>query len=361
MTKNNCEIIRLENKDHIIKRYTPKARGRFVTERNFYLIHGERFQHFLPKLYRYDDNTLELFLEKKGMSLSEFNYRKNRKNLHKFNSQILEMVDELKSHGIYHNDIRYKNVLIDCKDNLSLIDFEMWGVTDEDKNDDNILPVVPHDKFKYTIFVINAYPERTLKYLNDDRYTIWSAKTPEDISDEIVSKYHFRCNAKELLKKKICACSESHLSCIRHIRDHQINNAIIIEDDALINFDRISELEDIDEITYVGGMYHPLALKNIKDFNRPDSIMGINNIDPKEFLITNAHGYYIPNFNLCDILLKQKNPLKRRAIDVEFKNLQKQNEIKQFIFPAISTLVMADAKTGFTWSQYKLKDDLTFY
>lgn len=358
MTANNCEIIRVEKKDYIIKRYKKNAKNRYTREKEFYLTYGQRFEKIIPKLYQYDDDTLELFLEKKGMSLVEFNYRKSRKRLHKYNEEILGMVEELKSENIFHNDIRYKNVLIDCKDNLCLIDFEMWSNEDNDKNSDKILPIVP---FKYTIFVINAYPERTIKYLNDDRYTIWSALTPDDITDEILSKYHFRYNAKELLKKKICACSESHLSCIRHIRDNQINNAIIIEDDAIIDFERIDELELTNEITYIGGMFHPLAMSKMKEFVEPESKMGINDIDSKQFLITNAHGYYIPNFELCDILLKQKNKDRRRAIDVEFKNLQRENHIKKYLYPAISTLVLTDAKTGFTWSQYKLKDNLFLY
>jgi len=358
MTANNCEIIRVEKKDYIIKRYKKNAKNRYTREKEFYLTYGQRFEKMIPKLYQYDDDTLELFLEKKGMSLVEFNYRKSRKRLHKYNEEILGMVEELKSENIFHNDIRYKNVLIDCKDNLCLIDFEMWSNEDNDKNSDKILPIVP---FKYTIFVINAYPERTIKYLNDDRYTIWSALTPDDITDEILSKYHFRYNAKELLKKKICACSESHLSCIRHIRDNQINNAIIIEDDAIIDFERIDELDNINEPCYIGGQIKSLKLCDEKLFVKPDDIPdGLNTIDKNKYRVSGAFGYYIPDYNQTQFFLKQHYE-KRRGIDVEFMLEQKTENIKYFIYPAISTLYLPDAKKGFSNSQMNIKNDFKHY
>jgi GR25 family glycosyltransferase involved in LPS biosynthesis len=119
---------------------------------------------------------------------------------------------------------------------------------------------------KYKVFVINAYEQRKDKYLNDDRYTLFEAIHWTDVTDEMLKNYHFRWNAKEELKKKICACSESHLACLKHIYDNKIDNAIIIEDDAVLNFDRLNELDDIKEFCYIGGMFFPPLIKDKKDF-----------------------------------------------------------------------------------------------
>ena len=210
------------------------------------------------------------------------------------------------------------------------------------------------------VFVICAYEDRKDKYLHDDRYTIWNAIKYTDITDNTLDKYHFRYNAKKELKQKITACSESHLACLKYIYDNKIDNAIIIEDDAIINFDRLNELDDIDEICYIGGMFFPPLLKDKNKFIKPTFDKGLHTIDPDKFVIHNAHGYYIPNHKLIPPLTRQTHK-KRRAIDVEYKQQQLRKELKLFIYPAISTLHMEDAHKGFTWSSYKLPDALLKY
>ena len=56
-----------------------------------------------------------------------------------------------------------------------------------------------------------------------------------------------------------------------------------------------------------------------------------------------------------------KKGKKRRALDAETKHLQRARVLTKFLYPAISILNMEDAKKGFTWSKYKLKDDLKYY
>ena len=51
-----------------------------------------------------------------------------------------------------------------------------------------------------------------------------------------------------------------------------------------------------------------------------------------------------------------------RAIDVMFWELQKKKIIKYFVFPALGTLFLEDAKQGYTYSAgYKLQDDQIHY
>lgn len=210
------------------------------------------------------------------------------------------------------------------------------------------------------VFVINAYEERKAKYLTDDRYTIWPAIHWTDVDDKTLENYHFRHNCKKDLRQKITACSESHLACLKHIYDNKIDDCIIIEDDAILDFDRLDELKDINEFCYIGGMLFPPLLKDKKDFVKPTFENGLNEIDTDRFVIHNAHGLYIPNYK-CVGPMTRSTYKKRRAIDVELKHQQLRKEIKLFLYPAISTLHMEDSKKGFTWSSYKLPDPLFNY
>ena len=153
------------------------------------------------------------------------------------------------------------------------------------------------------------------------------------------------------------------MRCLEKIKNEKINNAIIIEDDAVIDFKRLSELNLINDPCYIGGIFYPPLLKDVKDFIKPNYLSdGLNMIDPEKFVINNAHGYYMPNYLDTDLFL-EKHYEKRRAIDVEFKRQQIKKKLKYFVYPAISILHLKDAQTGFTWgsSNYNLKDDLRFY
>ena len=353
MTKNNCSVEIFP--DRVVKTFKFNAKQRFLNELKFYEYYSQSY-HFVPNLLDYDHLKREIVLENVGQSLTTKHYRKNKNIYKNYTTEINLMVNTLKKNKIYHNDIRYKNVCINDNQELYLIDFEVWSHKYQDKNDDKILP----DDYK--IFVICAYPERINKYLVDKRYEIFKATWWEEVSDEMINERHFRYNCGEELKRKITACSDSHLRCLQKIKDEKINNAIIIEDDAIINFERLSELDGINDPCYIGGIFFPPVLKDTKTFIKPIVEYGINTIEPDKFVINNAHGYYMPNYLDADLFL-EKHYEKRRAIDVEFKRQQIKKKLKYFVFPAISTLDLKDAQNGFTWgsSNYNLKDDLSYY
>ena len=145
---------------------------------------------------------------------------------------------------------------------------------------------------------------------------------------------------------------------------------IIIEDDALIDFERLQELNNMTNFCYIGGRFQTPVLKHNKHI---DSIINrdllksneINVIDKDQFIISGTHGYYIHTpQNAEDVYKNITNKKKRRAIDVEFKRLQKEGKINAFIYPAISTLHLPDAQNGFTYnkkSTWKLKDNNYLY
>ena len=220
------------------------------------------------------------------------------------------------------------------------------------------------------IFVINICDHRWKKY-DPKYYTRWKGVNGKDLNMEwIKENYIAYWNCNENLRRSVAGCSESHLSLLKHIYENNIEKCIIIEDDALIDFEKLSELEDMNDFCYVGGRFQTLILKNNKNINsivKRDLLKSneINMIDTNEYIITGGHGYYIPNPQVAEEVYKNiMQKKKRRAIDCEYKRLQKEGKIKYFIFPAIATLHLPDSNNGFTFnkkSNWTLKDNNYLY
>ena len=222
------------------------------------------------------------------------------------------------------------------------------------------------------VFVINVSDERWEKYKADTRYTRFKGVVGKELDLEAYDKYVFYHNKNESSKRGAIGCTESHMSLMKYIYENQINNCIVIEDDALIDFDRLDELKDIKGFCYIGGRLQAPILKNDKvfqkEFNKEIfSTQKLNKINPQEFVIVGAHGLYFENYNVAkDIFDDIQSQKRRRIIDVELKRIQKKRPelINQFIFPAISTLYLPDAENGFTYnnkSSWKLKDNNYLY
>jgi len=219
------------------------------------------------------------------------------------------------------------------------------------------------------VFVVSAYENRKCKY--DERYELFPAVWWDDLEDKDVEGYYLRYNAKNELRKKVVACSMSHKNLLKKIINEDLKEVVIIEDDAVIeNWDRLEELKDVTEFCYLGGYMSSPFLKDLKTFEeggekeevRHQLIKGINTIDPKIFRIGQTCGYYIPNADVARMILSNlPNGKKERAIDNEYMSLQKKGNITKFIYPAIATLFIKEAKEGFSFSNYKLYDDQFLY
>ena len=177
------------------------------------------------------------------------------------------------------------------------------------------------------------------------------------------NKYITMWNCNESHKRSVAGCGESHLSLLKHIYENKIDDVLIIEDDTVVDFDRLSELKDIKEFCYLGGRFQGKTLKH-----RPYTgilFEGVNTINPFTFTITGGHAYYIPSYDIAEsIYINIMTRKKRRAIDAEFRRLQKGGKIRKFIYPAIVELHLPTAMNGFTYnasSQYKLKDTNKYY
>jgi len=218
------------------------------------------------------------------------------------------------------------------------------------------------------VFVINAYENRKCKY--DKRYELFPAVWWNDLEDKDVEGYYLRHNAKMELRKKVVACSLSHKNLLQKIINEDLKEVVIIEDDAVIeDWDRLQELKDVTDFCYIGGYMSSPFLKDLKTFEENDKeevrhnlIKGINTIDPKIFRIGQTCGYYIPNADVARMILSNlPNGKKERAIDNEYMSLQKKGNITKFIYPAIATLFIKEAKEGFSFSNYKLYDCQILY
>jgi GR25 family glycosyltransferase involved in LPS biosynthesis len=219
------------------------------------------------------------------------------------------------------------------------------------------------------VFVVNAYPDRKEKYLKDKRYELFQAVHWTDV-DHRDHDYGFYHNACDDHRNKVIACSLSHQKLLLQIIQDGLEDVIIIEDDALLDFDRLDELKDINEFCYIGGLVVSIVLKDnlnfikdgTKDIYRGCFEEGLNQIQFDNFKIGQTCGYYIPNPKVAEMILDNipaRN--KQKAIDVEYHFLQKKGLINKFIYPALVTLHIPDAKKGFTYSSYKLYDNQLHY
>ena len=83
---------------------------------------------FLPTLKYFDDKHLILGLSDVGDAVTIYKYKHPRqynKLLEKFNNELKNIINKLfDKYGLYHNDLREKNICIDKNNNIRLIDFD---------------------------------------------------------------------------------------------------------------------------------------------------------------------------------------------------------------------------------------------
>ncbi len=209
------------------------------------------------------------------------------------------------------------------------------------------------------IFVINLRrdQEKWNKYKDDSRYIRYSACNGIEMSrkNPYFDKLQIMWNASDRKKKCTAGILNSHMSVIKNIIKQKLDQVLIIEDDAVVDFKKLKQINlkklPQDSLIYFGGTIHPPDSFKNKTWNHKTISKsfknGINVIDPKKYRILGGHGYYFPTWNiakqLIDIVEKKK---KMRALDTEMVYLQRKGIIKYFYYPAISFLKMSDAKQG---------------
>ena len=209
------------------------------------------------------------------------------------------------------------------------------------------------------IFVINLRrdTEKWSKYKDDERYIRFSACNGVEMSKEnpYYDKLQIMWNAGDRKKKCTAGILNSHMSIIKKIVKEKIDQALIIEDDAIVDFKKLKSINldklPQDSIIYFGGSFLPPDSFKNKTWKHSDAIKGLKNginvIDSKKYRILGGHGYYFPKWELAKHLLDKVDTKKKmRALDSEMVKLQRTGDIKYFYFPAISYLKMEDAKKG---------------
>jgi len=222
------------------------------------------------------------------------------------------------------------------------------------------------------IFVINLRrdKEKWSKYKKDDRYIRFSACNGVEMSKEnpYFDRLQIMWNAADRKKKCTAGILNSHMSIIKKIVKQKINQALVIEDDAVIDFNILKKINlnklPQDSIIYFGGTLHPPDTFKNKTWSHDQTIKsfkkGINKIDPKKFRILGGHGYYFPTWETAkDLLEKVDTKKKMRALDSEMVKLQRTGDIKYFYYPAVSYLKMEDAKKGVHAAH--MERDMKFY
>ena len=139
MTKSEADVI--IKKDFITKKFkkTKEGRKNFMNELYVYLLAKEKKLKFIPKLIEYNIEDQVIVTENVGKSLDyipEEDWQGREKHL----PGISKIYKGLEKYGLYHNDIRYKNIVWDKKKNkYFLIDFDFLSVKNKEADGDFII------------------------------------------------------------------------------------------------------------------------------------------------------------------------------------------------------------------------------
>jgi thiamine kinase-like enzyme len=117
--------------DEILILKTACNKKRYLNEKKIYLKLKD--EDFLPELKYIDDKNLILGLSDVGNSFLIYIHKNKQiynKSLEKFNKEMKKICDILLyKYGLYHNDLKYKNICIDKSNKVRIIDFE-WCDTE---------------------------------------------------------------------------------------------------------------------------------------------------------------------------------------------------------------------------------------
>ena len=196
--------------------------------------------------------------------------------------------------------------------------------------------------------VISVNPDR-LKYLNYD-YTLIQGET--DASSFVLENMKRRHNESTETRwyKGKCGCFTSHIKVLEYIVENQLNNVVILEDDAI--YDPPPKIADLpqDEPTLLAGiLHHPKRWSENRwwkksKFNEVIKTLkeGINEIDYNLYRWTGTWSIYYPKYECCkkilDLIYFKK---KLKHFDLY---LSQHHLVKYLHYPSIYT--HDDTKTG---------------
>ena len=157
--KKGIATISVEKEGNFVKKVF-QTLNKYKKERDFYLFTGCLLD-FVPKLHKFDDDSKTIWTEYCGQSL---NLKYIPKDRYKFKPQIKQMVEFLARLNLYHNDIRWKNVVESDSGQLFLIDFEVILNENKERDPENILTE------KYEKSTINSRIKKSRLQSKSDSY-----------------------------------------------------------------------------------------------------------------------------------------------------------------------------------------------
>ena len=147
----------------------------------------------------------------------------------------------------------------------------------------------------------------------------WPATSREEVPPFVDKKMSSMYNFSREGHLGRCGCFISHTKLLEHIVDKQLDNVLILEDDAV----KVNPLPiDVpkDGITYVGGFIYN---RKMMDERKPDikHKHGIN-LCPLEYRVLGCLAYIIPTWQFAlEILNKIYSQNRYKAIDIMMGNL----------------------------------------
>lgn len=124
-----------EKRQHYLVRKQFQTKNKYEKERDFYIGYGLFFD-FVTDLIKFDDETKTIWTDYCGVSL---NLKYAPKERYIFKNKIRSMVEQLENYNLFHNDIRWKNIVENDEGQLFLIDFEVISHDNRERDPEYIL------------------------------------------------------------------------------------------------------------------------------------------------------------------------------------------------------------------------------
>lgn len=175
--------------------------------------------------------------------------------------------------------------------------------------------------------------------LNYDDF-IWirgcdGSKSDDDIVNEVRDKYFSRYNENRECPKFYARVGNlaSHLKCLNHIIQKDLENTIILEDDSFIDEDyTVPDYSSFpkDGMTMLSGRIQPTTWTGQREWHRsgkPQQIIktfeeGINLVHYDKYRFTQSNAYFVPNATVASKAVEKiKGEKKYRHTDILFSKL----------------------------------------
>jgi hypothetical protein len=187
----------------------------------------------------------------------------------------------------------------------------------------------------------------------------WPATHWKDMADHpLFKKMVSYWNVPEDQHKAKCGCFQSHMSLLKWIVIHELENVLICEDDALLVGNMPKKIPK-DGITYLGGFIMNKKITS-KDKIEIKHSIGLNELDKSKYRMLMAMSYIIPHWKIAENivdLIESKDRV--RAWDVELNNCTDKS---YYIYPApfieaegLSTIRKDTASRKHSTTEYQWK------